>query len=100
MPFASTKRVGAVSCVWSAIEYLLSDAFSQASKTWACFVCCSLIGALQSRAMLGYEKDLPLLARCFSLRDGGTNLVEGECTRSRGHENALTHQRDDVLDQL
>src|SRR5260221_12042171 len=50
--------------------------------------------------MLGYEEDLPLPARGFCLRDGGANLVEGEGTRSRGHENALAHQRDDFLDQL
>src|SRR5260370_32320064 len=79
---------------------LLYDSFSQASKTWACFVCCSLIVALQSRAILGYEEDLPLPARCFGLRDGGANLVEGEWTHSRGPENTLTHQRDDFLDQL
>src|SRR5258706_15455573 len=74
--------------------------FSQASKTWVCFVFFSLIVALQSRGMLGYEEDLPLPARCFCLRDGGANLVEREGAHSRGHENALTHQRDDVLDQL
>ena len=74
--------------------------FSQASKTWVCFVFFSLIVALQSRAILGYEEDLPLPARCFCLRDGGANLVEGEGTRSRGHEHALAHQRDDFLDQL
>src|SRR5258708_23335974 len=35
---------------------------------------------------LGDEEDVPLPARRFGLRDGGANLVEGECTRSRGRE--------------
>src|ERR1700730_4514429 len=79
---------------------LLSDSFSQASKTWACFVFFSLIVALQSRAILGYEEDFPLPARCFCLRDGSANLVEGEWTDSRGNENRIEHPRDDFLDQL
>jgi hypothetical protein len=50
--------------------------------------------------LLGYEEYFPLPARCFCLPDGGANLVEGEWTRSRGHQNALAHKRGDFLDQL
>ena len=43
----------------------------------------------QHVVLLGHEEDFPLPARCFGLRDGSVNLVEGERTDSRGRENAF-----------